>query len=68
MRLLKLIPAILAYGLLQVALRRDDDADLVRRLKAHEPKAMADLYKRCGRLAYSVILRVVRNSRASPRM
>jgi RNA polymerase sigma-70 factor (ECF subfamily) len=61
MRLLKLIPAVLVYALLQVALRRDDDADLVRRLKAHEPKAMADLYKRCGRLAYSVILRIVRN-------
>ncbi len=62
MRLLKLIPAMLAYALLQVALRRDDDADLVRRLKAHEPKAMSDLYKRCGRLAYTVILRIVRNT------
>jgi RNA polymerase sigma-70 factor (ECF subfamily) len=62
MRLLKLIPPVLAYALLQVALRRDDDADLVRRLKAREPKAMYDLYKRCGRLAYTVILRVVRNS------
>jgi RNA polymerase sigma-70 factor (ECF subfamily) len=62
MRLLKLIPAVLVYALLQVALRREDDADLVRRLKAHEPKAMADLYKRCGRLAYSVILRIVRNT------
>ncbi len=61
MRLLKLIPAVLAYALLQVTLRRDD-ADLVRRLKAHEPKAMADLYKRCGRLAYTVILRIVRNT------
>ena len=61
MRLLKLIPAVFFYGLLQVALRLDDDGDLVRRLKAREPKAMADLYKRCGRLAYSVILRVVRN-------
>ena len=60
--MLKLIPAMLAYALLQVTLRRDDDADLVRRLKAHEPKAMADLYKRCGRLAYSVILRIVRNT------
>jgi RNA polymerase sigma-70 factor (ECF subfamily) len=61
MRLLKLIPALMAYALLQVTLRRDD-ADLVRRLKAHEPKAMADLYKRCGRLAYTVILRIVRNT------
>jgi RNA polymerase sigma-70 factor (ECF subfamily) len=62
MRILKLIPALVAYALLQVALRREDDADLVHRLKAREPKAMADLYKRCGRLAYSVILRVVRNT------
>jgi RNA polymerase sigma-70 factor (ECF subfamily) len=62
MRILKLIPALVAYGLLQVVLRREDDADLVQRLKAREPKAMADLYKRCGRLAYSVILRIVRNA------
>jgi RNA polymerase sigma-70 factor (ECF subfamily) len=61
MRLLKLIPAVFFYALLEVALRRDDDADLIRRLKAREPKAMADLYKRCGRMAYSVILRIVRN-------
>jgi RNA polymerase sigma-70 factor (ECF subfamily) len=62
MRILKLIPAVLGFALLQVVLRREDDADLVRRLKAREPKAMADLYKRCGRLAYSVILRIVRNA------
>jgi len=62
MRLFKWIPAIAAYALLQVALRRDDDPDLVRRLKAHEPKAMSDLYKRYGRIAYSVILRIVRNT------
>jgi|SRR5665213_787993 len=62
MRLLKLVPAAFFYALLQVALRGDHDADLVRRLKAHEPKAMTDLYKRCGRLAYSVILRIVRNA------
>jgi len=59
--LLKLLPLSLAYGILQVALRLADDADLVRRLKAHEPKAMSDLYDRYGRLAYSIILRVVRN-------
>jgi len=61
MMLLKLLPLSLAYGILQVALRLADDADLVRRLKAHEPKAMSDLYDRYGRLAYSIILRVVRN-------
>ena len=62
MRLLKLIPAVLAYAFLQVILRRDSDDDLVRRLKAREPRAMADLYRLCGRLAYSVILRIVRNT------
>jgi RNA polymerase sigma-70 factor (ECF subfamily) len=62
MRLLNLIPAMAAFALLQVALWRDDDAGLVRRLKAHEPKAMADLYRRYGRVAYSVILRIVRNT------
>lgn len=61
MRLLKWIPALFVHALLQIALRREDDGDLIRRLKAHEHKAMADLYKRCGRLAYSVILRIVRN-------
>ncbi len=61
LRLIQLIPAVLFYALFQVVLRREDDPDLVRRLKAREPKAMADLYQRCGRLAYSVILRIVRN-------
>jgi RNA polymerase sigma-70 factor, ECF subfamily len=62
MRLLKLTPAVVAYSLLQVALRRDDDAELVRRLKARQHKALADLYARCGRLAYSVILRIVHDA------
>jgi RNA polymerase sigma-70 factor (ECF subfamily) len=58
---LKLLPVWLAFGLLQVALRLADDADLVRRLKSRDPKAMSDLYDRYGRLAYSLIYRVVRN-------
>ncbi len=61
MLLLKLLPAALAFGILQVVLRLADDADLVRRLKAHKPKAMNDLYDRYGRLAYSLIYRIVRN-------
>jgi RNA polymerase sigma-70 factor (ECF subfamily) len=61
MLLLKLLPTGLAFGILQVALRLADDADLVLRLKAHEPKAMNDLYDRYGRLAYSLIHRIVRN-------
>ena len=61
MLLFKLLPVGLAFGILQVVLRLADDADLVRRLKAHEPKAMNDLYDRYGRLTYSLIFRIVRN-------
>lgn len=62
MLLLKLLPVGLAFGILQVGLRLADDANLVRRLKAHEHKAMNDLYDRYGRLTYSLIFRIVRNS------
>jgi RNA polymerase sigma-70 factor (ECF subfamily) len=62
MLLFKLLPAGLALGILQVFLRLNEDPNLVRRLKAHEPKAMNDLYDRYGRVAYSVIYRIVRNS------
>jgi RNA polymerase sigma-70 factor (ECF subfamily) len=47
---------------LQVVLHFKDDADLVRRLKSREPQAMSELYDRYGRLAYSVIYRVVRDA------
>jgi RNA polymerase sigma-70 factor (ECF subfamily) len=62
MLLFKLLPAGLALGVLQVFLRLAEDPSLARRLKAHEPKAMNDLYDRYGRVAYSVIYRIVRNS------
>jgi len=62
MLLFKLLPAGLAFGILQVFLRLNEDPSLVRRLKAHEPKAMNDLYDRYGRVAYSLIYRIVRNS------
>ena len=39
----------------------DSDPELAARLKRREPQAMADLYDRYGRLAYSVILRIVRD-------
>jgi RNA polymerase sigma-70 factor (ECF subfamily) len=38
------------------------DAELAERLKRREPQAMADLYDRYGRLAYSLILRIVRDA------
>lgn len=62
MLILKLLPLGLAYGILQVILRRADDDDLARRLKARDSTAMADLYGRYGRLTYSLILRIVRNA------
>lgn len=52
----------LVLPILNAVLSFRDDRDLVRRLKAREAQAMADLYDRYGRLAYSVILRVVRDS------
>src|SRR5579871_6614442 len=65
MMLLKLMPAVLAYGVLQVLLRFKDDAELAGRLKGRDPHAMADLYDRYGRLAYALIYRVVRNAAAA---
>lgn len=43
-------------------LRFQDDGDLIRRLKQRDAQAMSDLHDRYGRLAYSVILRIVKNS------
>lgn len=60
----ELLPA-LALGILQVALRFKKESDLARRLKARDPHAMADLYDRFGRIAYSVIYRIVRNAGAA---
>lgn len=40
---------------------RSED-ELIGRLKRRDPSAMADLYKRYGKLVYSVILRVVKEA------
>ena len=63
--LCKLLPVGLSYALLQITLRFKDDGDLAKRLKDRDPRAMSDLYDRYGRLAYSLIYRVVRNSGAT---
>src|SRR2546425_9460446 len=54
--------AALAYVLVQVSLRVKDEANLARRLRDRDAHVMGDLYSRYGRLAYSLIFRVVRNS------
>src|SRR6202021_3131200 len=61
----KLLPVGLSYALLQVTLRFKDDSDLAKRLQDRDPRAMSDLYERYGRLAYSLIYRVVRNTGAA---
>jgi RNA polymerase sigma-70 factor (ECF subfamily) len=63
--LTRLIPVYLALALLQVGLRFKDDGDLARRLKTRDAGAMRELYDRYGRLVYSLILRMVRNSAAA---
>ncbi|MBI3472878.1 MAG: sigma-70 family RNA polymerase sigma factor [Candidatus Solibacter usitatus] len=40
----------------------EDDSALAERLRRRDQQAMADLYDRYGRLAYSVIFRIVRDS------
>jgi RNA polymerase sigma-70 factor (ECF subfamily) len=57
-----LLPFGLAFGILQVVLRFKDDSELARRLKNRDPHAMSDLYDRYGRIAYSLIFRVVRDT------
>jgi RNA polymerase sigma-70 factor, ECF subfamily len=49
--LLSLLMAVLAEG----------DVELVERLQRRDPQALAELYDRYGRLAYSLIVRVVRD-------
>jgi RNA polymerase sigma-70 factor (ECF subfamily) len=51
-----LLPLLLAFSNVQ-----GDDA-LVQRLQARDPQALAELYDRYGRLAYSLILRIVRDT------
>ncbi|MBV8729686.1 MAG: sigma-70 family RNA polymerase sigma factor [Acidobacteriia bacterium] len=54
-----LLPLILA---LRAEEGTDSDAALIRRLQRRDPNALAELYDRYGRLAYSLILRVVRDT------
>jgi RNA polymerase sigma-70 factor (ECF subfamily) len=47
---------------LLLALHAETDMDLIGRLQRRDPQALAELYDRYGRLAYSLILRVVRDT------
>ena len=50
-----LLPILLAVA------AAEGDADLVLRLQRRDPRALAELYDRYGRIAYALILRVVRD-------
>jgi len=52
------IPGIL----LALQMSADHDEDLARRLQRRDPEAMADLYDRFGRLAWSVIVAIVHDA------
>src|SRR2546429_157712 len=56
------VTAALAYAFLQISLRVKDEANLARRLRERDPHVMSDLYNRFGRVTYSVIFRVVRDT------
>jgi RNA polymerase sigma-70 factor, ECF subfamily len=45
-----------------LALQTKSDTDLIIRLQRRDPQALAELYDRYGRLAYSLIFRVVRDT------
>ena len=47
--------------ILAVIVHSGDDGDLVQRLQRRDANAMGDLYDRYGRVAYAVVLRVVRD-------
>ena len=51
-----LLPIVLSAG------AHSGDLELITRLQSRDPQALTELYDRYGRLAYSVILRIVRDS------
>ena len=48
-------------ALASVLIRGNADGELISRLLERDPNAMGELYDRYGRVAYSVIVRIVRN-------
>ena len=52
----------LAVVALQLLLRHDDDRQMATRLRDRDPHVMGDLYRRYGRVVYSIVFRVVRNT------
>jgi RNA polymerase sigma-70 factor, ECF subfamily len=59
---LKLVSIWLTLAVLQFALRSKDDTGLAKRLRERDPKVMGEIYDRYGRMVYSLIHRVVRDT------
>lgn len=59
---MRLVPIWLALAALQLAVRLKDEAKLARRLRDRDAKVMGEIYDRYGRLVYSLIHRVVRDT------
>jgi RNA polymerase sigma-70 factor (ECF subfamily) len=55
-------PSMMLLSLLLAVHAPAGDVEIVERLRRRDPQALADLYDRYGRLAYSLILRVVRDA------
>jgi RNA polymerase sigma-70 factor (ECF subfamily) len=58
----KFLPEAFAWAAAQAVLRLKDDSGLARRLRERDRHAMASLYKRYGKPAYSLIFYMVRNA------
>jgi RNA polymerase sigma-70 factor, ECF subfamily len=55
------VDSFLILAVAATALRFPEDADLARRLKARDATVLGELYDRYGRLAYTLIYRIVRD-------
>ena len=53
---------LLLFPILFAAMHSEGDRELAERLKRREPQAMGELYDRYGRVAYVLIVRVVRDT------
>jgi len=50
------------FLILSALLSLQDDSELIQRLKRREAEAMGELYDRFGKVAFAVIVRIVRNA------
>jgi RNA polymerase sigma-70 factor (ECF subfamily) len=55
------VDSLFLLAVAAAVLRYPEDANLARRLKARDPDVIGELYDRYGRIAYTLILRIVRD-------